>query len=184
VNKGDVMNAFLSKISDWLKLSPRYLFPISLVTGFVLFASADILDIFGITPLVTQIRPYLGFIFLLATALLITNLCIAIYSWIHSKYQKALNMKMLQERLHTLTDDEKRVLQYYIDKQTRTQYLPYFDGVVRGLELESVIFKSVNSARDLDRWAFNIQPWAWKYLNEHKGLLEIQDKDVSTTKRK
>jgi hypothetical protein len=172
------MNAFLSKISDWLKLSPRYLFPISLVTGFVLFASADILDLFGINPLVTQIRPYLGFIFLLATALLITNLCIAIYTWANSKYQKALNMRMLQGRLRALTDDEKRILQYYISKQTRTQYLPLLDGVVSGLELEGVIFKSVNSARDLDRWAYNIQPWAWRYLNEHKKLLEIIDEDV------
>lgn len=167
-----------SKILEWLKLSPKYLIPISLVSGFALFASSDILEIFGINSLVAQIRPYLGIIFLLSSALLITNVVMSVYFWIQNKYQEGNNLRMLQKRLHSLTDGEKRILEHYINNQTRSQYLSMLDGVVNGLELENIIFRSSNVARGVDRWAYNIQPWAWEYLNKHRNLLVLTNKDA------
>jgi hypothetical protein len=166
-----------SKLSEWLKLSPKYLFPISLVTGFGLFAPVNILEIFGITSLVAQIRPYLGVVFLLATALLITNLFTSLYVRVRNKHQATENLKTMQERLHSLTGDEKYILQHFISNQTRTQYLPMDDGVVNGLELEKIIFKA-SMVGQLDEWAYNIQPWAWKYLNNHHELLSLNKKEL------
>jgi hypothetical protein len=167
----------LSKLSEWLKLSPKYLFPIALVTGFSLFASVDILEIFGISSLVAQIRPYLGVIFLLSTALLITNLLVSLYSFAQNKYQGVKNLKVWQQRLHSLTDNEKHILGYFINNQTRSQYLSIENGVVNGLEHENIIYRASNIGR-LDEWAYNIQPWAWEYLNNHRELLELNQKEI------
>ena len=167
-----------SKLSEWLKLSPKYLFPICIVTGFALFAPINVLEIFGITSLVSQIRSYLGIAFLLVTALLITNLLSSLYVWIRNKYQSAENLKIRQKRLHSLTDEEKSILQHFISNQTQTQYLSMDDGVVNGLELKKVIFKASNIGQ-LDEWAYNIHPWAWKYLNGHPELLVLSQKEIT-----
>jgi hypothetical protein len=45
------------RLVEWIKLSPRYLLPISLFTGFVLFASKSLLVVFGIAGLVSDYRP-------------------------------------------------------------------------------------------------------------------------------
>jgi len=48
--------------------------------------------------------------------------------------------------------------------------------VVNGLEIEKIVFKSSNIGQ-LDEWAYNIQPWAWDYLNNHPELLASNQKD-------
>ena len=166
-----------SKLSEWLKLSPKYLFPICLVTGFALFAPANILEVFGINSLVSEIRPYLGIVFLLSASLLITNLFTSSYSWAQKKYQRALKLKAWQKNLHSLTDEEKYILQHFINNRTQTQYLPMDNGVVNGLEIKKVIFKASNIG-NLDEWAYNIQPWAWEYLNNHPELLTLNQGEV------
>lgn len=168
----------ISKLSDWLKLSPKYLFPIFLVTGFTLFAPINILDIFGLTVLVTKIRSYLGVVFLLSIALLVTNLGHSLFEWIRAKYQGKRDLKDLQKRLHSLTDNEKHILLYYINQKTRTQYLSLDNGVANGLVVEEIIYRPLEVGR-LDEWAYNIQPWAWDYLNTHLDLLTFNEKDGS-----
>jgi len=54
--------------------------------------------------------------------------------------------------------------------KTKSQYLDIRDGVVNGLVNEQVIYLAAQVG-DLLRMAYNIQPWAWKYLNEKKELL-------------
>ena len=162
------------KLPEWLKLSPRYLFPISIITGFALFASDSVLNLFGITLFVTQYRPYIGGIFLLSSALLLTNWLISLYEWMHTNFLQAQNLKSLQQRLHKLSDEEKRILHKYIKNKTRTQYFAINNGTVNGLELENILFKASNVGR-LHEWAYNLQPWAWEYLNTHLELLRLDN---------
>lgn len=165
----------ISKLSEWLKLSPRYLLPISLVTGFVLFASANILDTFGLTPFVRQYRPYLGTVFLLSTVLLLVDWSIKSYEWTRKRYRQSSELGRGQRRLHKLTDPEKRILNGYIGSKTRSQYLSIESGIVNGLEAEGIIYRASTVGRLTD-WAYNIQPWAWEYLNKHPELLITDEK--------
>ena len=41
----------ISRLVEWIKLSPRYLLPLSLFTGFVLFAPEKWLAVFGLLDL-------------------------------------------------------------------------------------------------------------------------------------
>jgi hypothetical protein len=159
-----------SKLPEWLKLSPRYLFPIALVTGFVLLASTGVLEVFGLAGLVEEYRPYLGVAFLLSSALLLTNWLTTGYEWVREKRRQTRDVRSKQKRLLALTDDEKRILRSYIGGQTRTQYLSVNDGVVSGLEIEHILFKA-SSVGHVEEWAYNLEAWAWDYLNQHSELL-------------
>ena len=70
-----------SKIIDWLKLSPRYLIPITIVSGILLFLNEKCLNFFGLTNLINQARPYISLIFLISIALIISDLAIRILNW-------------------------------------------------------------------------------------------------------
>jgi hypothetical protein len=79
-------------------------------------------------------------------------------------------LKGAKERLHNLTADEREILQNYIGNRTKTQELDIRSGVVNELENDFIIYRASNIGH-LGGWAYNIQPWAWDYLNEHPELI-------------
>ncbi len=165
-----------SKFLDWIKLSPRYLVPIFLFTGFVLFAPPGILDRFGLTQAATTYRLYFGVAFLLSTFLLLTSALATGYDALSGWRKQRRRTRDMQQTLHRLSEPEKEILRGYIEGQTTTQYLEMSDGVVGGLEAQRIIYRSSNIG-SLGSWAYNIQPWAWGYLNEHPELLSPVPKD-------
>lgn len=160
----------LSKYLEAIKLSPKYLVPFVIVSGFLLFARPDILEIFGLAELSAKYRPYIGGIFLLTAALVLSHWMISLYQWLAKRRLWSRRIKAAKKTLHNLTGEEKEILRAYIGGNTRTQYLQLESGVASGLELEYIIFRSSNIG-NLDGWAYNIQPWAWDYLNKHRELL-------------
>ena len=161
----------ISKLVDWVKLSPRYLLPLSLFTGFVLFAPKKWLVVFGLVGFVADYRPWFGVAFLLSTALLLSAAFTALYGWAKAKREEATSLRSRRERLHHLSEPEKEILRGYIEGETRTQYLSMTDGVVGGLVAERILFRASSLGQSFDYFAYNIQPWAWEYLNEHRKLL-------------
>ena len=162
--------ANLSGLVEWIKLSPRYLLPLLLFTGFVLFAPSSVLSAFGLVGFVSDYRPWFGAAFLLSATLLISAAIAACYGRVIRWRRQAQREKYMRRRLHHLSEPEKEILRGYIEWSTRTRYLPMHDGVVGGLEVEHIIFRSSNFG-DLASWAYNVQPWAWEYLNENPKLL-------------
>lgn len=158
------------KLLEKINFSPRYLVPVAFVTGFALFSSPTILDIFGIASLVSQYRAYLGAAFLISVAIITVHWSVQLYSIVEKRIASAKSVKSLQDRLHNLTEYEKRILRYYLKYQTKTAYLPLHDGVINGLILDGVVFRVTNVGNP-NNWAHNIQPWAWDYLNKTPHLL-------------
>lgn len=162
----------VSKLVDWIKLSPRYLVPLSLVTGFVLFAPQRWLAVFGLVGFVSDYRPWFGAAFLLSTTLLVSAAKTAGYGWVVGRRQQARRLEAMKRRLHNLSEPEKEILRGYIEGDTRTQYLSMHDGVVSGLEVERILFRATVLSRGWDEFAYNIQHWAWEYLNKNPKLLQ------------
>jgi hypothetical protein len=150
---------------------PEYLLPLSLFTGFVLFATQRWLSVFGIAGLVSDYRPWFGMAFLLSTALLLSAAIMAVWGVVKRKRAESKFLPERQERLHHLSEPEKKLLRGYVEGKTRTQYHPMSDGVVGGLEAERVLFRASSLGQSFDHFAYNIQPWAWEYLNKNPKLL-------------
>lgn len=159
-----------TKLLDWLKLTPKHLFPIVLVTGTGLFSPSSLLDIFGLTSLMNQYRPYIGIVFLIFGALLLTEGTIVVYQFISRWYQTKQLKNHQKELLQNLTEQEKIRLRHYIHKKTKNAYFDMADGVVGSLEIQGIVYKSVDIPVG-NNFAYNIQTWAWDYLNENPHLL-------------
>ena len=76
-----------------------------------------------------------------------------------------------RKRLQALNPEEKRLLSYYINNQTRSQSLDIKSGTVNALEVEKIICRG-SSLGTYDGFDYIIQPWAWEYLIKHPELLK------------
>lgn len=168
----------VSKYMEWLKLSPKHLFPLALSSGVLLFSNDNHTGILGLTSFVNQYRPIIGIIFLLSFALIVTSWGLSIFEWGKNKWLNKKRIQNMKKRLHKLTLEEKGVLSQYIQNQTRTQYLGIDSGIVKELEISGVIYRSSNVG-DITHWSYNIQPWAWEYLNKHPYLVSISKEKAS-----
>ena len=161
----------LSKILEGIKLSPKYLLPIALASGFLLFGPPNYIAVLGLDAFVFSYRTWIGLILLLSSTLLLSHLLYGSWHWVSRQLQDLRFKSSGRKRLANLTREEKETLREFILKQTRTQRLDFTSGVVTGLEHDKIIYQAagVGSVMGFD---YNIQPWAWDYLNKNKRLLE------------
>ena len=160
----------IDKISDWIKLPVTYLFAIALFCGFLLFANNDVLGYFDLKNLQVSFKPWISFVFIASSALLVTHSLVSIIKFIKHQINKRVWIIQGKRRLHYLNLDEKRLLRSYIVENTHTQYLSLASGVVHALESEFIIYQAANMGR-LHTFAYNIHPWAWRYLRKHPELI-------------
>ncbi len=114
--------------------------------------------------------------------------------------RKRLRLRRAKKNLSCLSPEEKDLLAHYLQERTKTLLLP-FDGrdggVTHSLESAGIIHRASNiwelGPEGNHLIAYNLQPWAWKYLLEHPemvlklgldeefgtvGRLEVQSKRV------
>lgn len=157
-------------VIDWVKLSPKYLIPFSLVSGLLIFANEKLLNTFGLSLLVNNIRPWIAIFFLISTALIASNFIVWLGGIITKKISQTRNLNLRIKKLHKLSPDEKKILLSYLLQNTRTQTFPFNDGRLAELIHYRIIFQSSNIG-DINDWPYNIQPWAWDYLQKHQDEL-------------
>jgi hypothetical protein len=162
----------ISKYLDWIKLSPRYLLPIALFTGFALFAPSRWLEVFGLTDWIERYRPFFGLVCLASTVLLLSSGIMVVYDRWAGWREEQQQLKQMRESLHRLSEPEKEVLRKFVHNGTTTEYFRMSDGVVGGLRDRGILYRSSSLSRSYDVFAYNVQPWAWEYLNSHPKLLE------------
>ncbi|HEY60672.1 MAG TPA: hypothetical protein G4N92_08330 [Anaerolineae bacterium] len=156
----------LSKITEWIKLPPRYLIPISVVTGTLIILDKPLLSLFGLSNFVEKTLPYISIIFFTSTALIITSVIVCIINWGKRKIASKNEHKNITDRLCHLTQGEKLILLGYFLEDSRSQQLLIGDGTVRELESFGIIYRSSNIG-SIDYFAYNIQPWVWNYVKEN-----------------
>lgn len=155
---------------EFLKQPLKYSIGLGVVAAAALFSPNPVINQMGLLKYRDEGKPYLGGFLLLCIAIAIAN-AIGVGS---GKYNNYRFLRAGKKRLRSLTIEEKQILGRYIERKTRSLYLNFASGVVNGLVNESVIYRSSNvSNPEYGRMAFayNIQPWAWEYLNDHRDLL-------------
>jgi hypothetical protein len=169
----------LSSALSWIKLSPKYLIAITFATGIVLFSPEKFVTDLGMTEISELYKPWIGFSFLLSASLLAANVSFLIITKIRNKIVWEKNLSKHQGYLHALTPEERNILRRYIGLATKTQDLSIESGVVQGLVANKIIYRAASMGDLYSGWAYNIQPWAWEYLNQNLELLfthqEIQE---------
>lgn len=161
----------LTSFLEWVKLPTKTLSAICVVAGILLFAYENLLDTLALQELVESFRAYIGVVFLVSLALVVVNSAVAILKFVKPWLVQAYWIRQGKKRLQILTPEEKDILRFYIDNQTRSQRLDIKGGTVNALQREKIIVRGSNLG---SYWGFDfiIQPWAWEYLNGNPHLLE------------
>ncbi len=171
----------LSKLIEWIKLSPKHLLPLTLISGLLLFSTKNLLNIFGLYEFVTKFRPFISIIFLLSVALILSSGLYSFIPFIKSYVKSIQERQRFYSRLQILTPGEKEILYGYIYHDSRTQYFEISDGRLTELIANKIIYQSSNYGWP-GEWAYNIQPWAWDYLQKHKDEI-FSKEDIKRFKK-
>ena len=161
-----------SKLIDWLKLTPRYLFAISLGTGLLLFGPMSILERLGLFKFLAEYRAWLGTIFIAATTIWVSHGLAQVgnvgLAWLKEKNA----IRICRSELKDLSPQERAILRQFINGNTKTVTLNISSGVHAALELRQVIYRASTVSANYTYFDYNIQPWAWDYLRSHPKVLE------------
>jgi hypothetical protein len=161
----------LTRFLELLKLRPETLLGILMGTGILVFMPESVLNKLGLLAFVSTFRGWLGGAFVLSMALLLGNGLSAALREVGKYITEIKESRKRRESFQHLSPPEKALLaKYYIDK-TPTQYFEITDGVAKGLEAKGFIFRASNVASHYMSFAFNIQPWAWKCLQDNPSLV-------------
>jgi hypothetical protein len=167
-----VLDAAL-KLVEAFKLPAKIFFAVSLATAAVLFLPSDVLPRLGLDKVVSDYRPVIGAAFLVSVCICLASTFAALGKFIWPWIAQGYTIHRGRRRLRNLNAEEKSILSYYIEKQTRGQYLSIASGVVKVLEIEHILFRAsaLGLPGSLNDFSYAIQPWAWEYLNKHPKLL-------------
>ncbi len=170
-------------ILEFLKLSPRYIFALVFLTGFLLLAPEDTLNRLGVLDFTQNNRFWLGITFVASMALVCAGIGADLLDRAKKFYLQRKKVQRIKQRLHTLTEEEKQILRFYIVKQTRANTLRIEDGIVQQLANERIIYRSADIGNLNEGFAYNIVDIAWEYLNLNPHLLNGNTMTHRTDKR-
>lgn len=168
---------WLKYVFSFLKIPANYFLPVLVASAFGLFAPLDVLEFLGIAFWREDGKPYLGSVFVVSSAIVGSHFGALIVQWIVAKYQYVLGTIRMRGRLKCLSAEEKKVLAGYLKGKTRTQLFHMDNGVVRGLVESKILYAAVLQG-EIYNFPFNMQPWAWRYLNKHPELVGVVVKAI------
>jgi len=162
----------ISDIVEVIKLPVKYIIAIFLILFSLLFFPEVFITKLGLSQIVQKYRAYIGLAFLVSSFFIIVHISTYLIKYLKALYEYSRLVRHGIKRLKELTPKEKHILNEYIINNTRTSTLAYNSGVVRELESYKIIYRSSNVSTSHLSFSYNINPWAWKYLNKNKHLLE------------
>ena len=121
--------------------------------------------------IVSQHRGWVGGALILSIALLFTMTGAWVFGNPASPVVEWWHVRRLRTFLYTLSPPEKAVLKQYIDRNTSTVSFTIGDGVVGGLVKKRILWQSGNASTGF-YFDYNLQPWAWEYLQKNPRLVQ------------
>ncbi|WCD81798.1 super-infection exclusion protein B [Pseudomonas sp. TUM22785] len=159
----------ITELAEYFRKVPAaFLVAILSVLGLILFLPEGLAKAVAVDNFREEFRIYLGPAFLL-----VLSFCIArIFTFLMQDHKQKKANKELKDLLHNLTPEEKGYLIPYIIHKQNTVHVGMDDGVMAGLRSKRITYLAANVGDILDGFAFNLQPWARKYLEENQQLLD------------
>lgn len=168
--------ASLKSFIDLASLSLRNTLTLTFASGLFLFVNEELAMTLGIAQFRQEFRSWIAVMFILSLSLSASKIALQIgdYFLRHLNYWR--NIRIGTQKLANLTSQEKAILRGFLHKNTKTQTLGMESGVVHGLEVAMILYRS---SRVATQWAgpgygidYNILDWAWNYLKKNPNLLK------------
>ena len=134
-------------ILEFLKLAPRYLVAVAIMSGALLFLTVDWIGLLGLAEFVDDYRHWLGLTFLVSATLWAVAMAQAIWSWARRTHFRRRSRERVFARLIALTEGEEQILRFYFAQGTRSNKLRIDDEVVKGLVADRIIYRAASEVR-------------------------------------
>lgn len=167
----------LAKLGLWvIQRSPRRVVVVLFIAAAILlFAPPSRLRLVGLDGVAVLHRNVVGVTFLISLILTLTYTC----TWTFDKARAILDLRRSRQAMHELTNPEKKLLQRFYVRHTKTQRLSPASGVVRGLEMAGILFRAsdLGNMKRLSEpvFAYNLHHWVWKLISQHPELISTPD---------
>src|ERR1700761_1549682 len=132
----------IGNLIEGLKLPTKILFAIALATGLLLFAPEQFVKTLGLQDVVVKHRQYLGGAFIISFCICLVSATSWLWGLFSSQLAQRRWVRRGRSRLQNLNPEEREILAYYIENQTREQTLSIMSGTARVLEAEKIIFRA------------------------------------------
>ena len=173
----------VKSLIEVLKLAPKYLVAVALISGALIFLPESWLELLGLQEMSTQYRAWLGLAFLVSVGICIVAVASWIINWVLNIIRRRRIQGFVIDKLNNLTEDEKQILRYYFAKGTRSNTLKVDDGVVQELVACRVIYRSAQLGNMLEGFSHNISDLAWDYIHLNPSILQGSTNTYRTDKR-
>ena len=169
-------------ILEFLKLAPRYLLTIALITGLLLFLPHQHLESAGVKTFVDLNREWIGLTFFASVCIWGVAVLWDIWNWLQRIWLTRKIHRLITKKLESMTEDEKQILRYYFAKNTHANKLKIDDGVVQELVAHHIIYRSAQMSSYGTRFAHNITDFAWNYIHANPYVLDGSTKTYRSDK--
>jgi hypothetical protein len=134
------------KLTELLKLAPRYLFALVLVGTLMIILPERAIERLGLRETWAQPRFWVGLILLLAASLLLTHGLSKAWEAFLRYYSGRKNRQRREDKFRNLTAPERKLLRAFVSAGSRSQQLKYDDGVVIGLMHDGMLYYASDRA--------------------------------------
>lgn len=166
------------KMKGWLSLGVGPLLVLFIFTALISFLPESTIASLGLSSIKSSYAEYFGLSLIFSTASLLVAAITGFWSIFLGQYLKEkVRLHFYKKDANNLTDEEKGILKIFINGKTRSANLSLKNGTVLGLENRMFIVRVGQLGTNAISWTFpfNIQPRAWKYLNENPSLLDNEN---------
>jgi len=163
------MTEKITQLSEYFRKIPMaFLVAINTVLSIIIFIPESYAKALAVFDFRTEYRKFLGPLFLVTFSYIIARF----YLILHKSLKSKKRLKEYQDRLHSLTPEEKGFLLPYIKNEKNTIHSEIGDGIASGLERKTIIYQPAQVFNALRGIPYNLQPWAREYLDENYELLD------------
>ena len=177
----------MEAILNWLKLPKSLAWPITIVSALLLWGPESFKDRLGLHPFIEMYREWIGVVFLFFLILGLQPIAPFLYEISIEKYRnkkaeeaaarlRAEQIIENEKNIRSLTADEKSILRYFLENDTRSQDLNLQNGTVAKLMVLGIIQRassvSYGGMKGSFTFPYTISDWAWNYIKEHPDSVE------------
>ncbi len=162
------VTAFLTSLKA---VTPQILIGIVAFCATLLFSPMAFTAKLGLADLINANRAYVGSAFVASCCILLSQFAWWAKNFLLHPVISFRRSRRQARAMSELTPDEKAYLLPYVTETKNTQYFRIDDGVSQGLAAKGIIFQAASVGYMEDGWAYNLQPWARRYLAKHPDTL-------------
>lgn len=175
---------WLSKLTDLLKLAPRYVAAVAIISALLVFMPSDFAERLDFLEIYRACRPYAVFVLIASISILLVHSIAELVPRIKQRLQYNKEAKQRIEQLSSLTPKERDCLgDYLLFNERAMKVCLAHNPCILELERRGLLCRTSDLEAQVGT-IYSIESWVWQHLKEHPELVNLEQKEEKYVRRK